>query len=76
MTEVLWFSFQLASTIVQKQKANANDLYASNWLERWRAIKRLRTKAEDILNSQLAATSGAAGATTPYGQTEDFTEYT
>jgi len=36
----------VASIILQRQKSNPKDLFASNWLERLRQIKRIRAKVK------------------------------
>jgi hypothetical protein len=63
-------------------KAQGQDPYASNWLERLRQIKRLRTK---VLQETAAATSDSSSTdsellTSPRSvrrvHMDDFTEYT
>jgi len=74
--------FQLASMISYSLKAQGQDPYASNWLERLRKIKRLRTK---VLQETAAATSDSNSMdtellTSPRSARrvymDDFTEYT
>lgn len=77
-----FFLFQLASMISYSLKAQGQDPYASNWLERLRKIKRLRTK---VLQETAAATSDSNSMdnellTSPRSarrvHMDDFTEYT
>ena len=77
-----FFLFQLASMISYSLKAQGQDPYASNWLERLRKIKRLRTK---VLQETAAATSDSSSTdtellTSPRSarrvHMDDFTEYT
>lgn len=58
----------LASTILRRQLLNPSDPYASNWLERLRAIKRLRSK---VLKEQTPA----AGTTPATSIVDDFTDF-
>ncbi|ELT92478.1 hypothetical protein CAPTEDRAFT_148419 [Capitella teleta] len=66
----------LASTIMQKHRSNPKDPYASNWLERLRQIKRIRSK---VIQEGSRPKEGHAQQqqrkppTTPL--TEDFTDF-
>lgn len=75
--------FQLASMISCSLKAQGQDPYASNWLERLRQIKRLRTKV--LQETAATATSDSSSTdsellTSPRSarrvHMDDFTEYT
>ncbi|XP_039291005.1 LOW QUALITY PROTEIN: tuberin [Nilaparvata lugens] len=72
----------LASMISQSLSNNRNDPYASNWLERLRQIKRIKTRAMQELSAQGASSGGLGpnadriNAANMRQQVEDFTEYT
>ena len=74
--------FQLASTIMQKQRSNPRDPYASNWLERLRQIKRIRSKVmQETSKVTEAPSQGHPPGSVPHPQppttpvTEDFTDF-
>ncbi|GAB1603089.1 tuberin isoform X2 [Argonauta hians] len=64
----------LASMVLWRQKSNPKDPFASNWLERLRHMKRLRSKVMDTLKTAADERAG-------YDRTEakvfheDFTDY-
>lgn len=66
--------FQLASMVLWRQKSNPKDPFASNWLERLRHMKRLRSKVMEKLKTAADERAG-------YDRTEakvfheDFTDY-
>ena len=55
--------------ILQRQKTNPKDPYASNWLERLRQIKRIHQKATQEV--EKLRESSVAGL----HQAEDFTDF-
>ena len=79
---LLFMCLQLASTIMQKQRSNPKDPYASNWLERLRQIKRIKSK---VMQESTKSTepSGQGHPPGPFLQhqapstpvTEDFTDF-
>lgn len=75
----LLFAFQLASLVSISLTRKPQDPYASNWLERLRKIKNIRTKIEQESKKEKEQ-SGFSSEEPPTrprrGQLEDFTEYT
>jgi hypothetical protein len=70
---------QVASIIHQKQKSNPKDPFASNWLERLRQIKRIRSKVKPDTGSTPSA-GGHANRESPgiaggLNMIDDFTDF-
>ena len=61
MFTFILFLFQLASTVRQRSASNPRDPYASNWLERLRQIKRIRSKATSA-SKQTQGGGGGGGS--------------
>ncbi|CAH1116150.1 unnamed protein product [Phaedon cochleariae] len=64
----------LASLVVRSLKTPSSDPYASNWLERLRKIKQVRSKV--MQDRKTGETSQSAGDGKVNKQMEDFTDYT
>lgn len=71
--------FQMASKVAVSLKTKGQSPYASNWLERWRQIKRLKERLSDEVKqqSQTQLQSHASEETTTTTYIKDiFTKYT
>ncbi|XP_032669228.1 tuberin [Odontomachus brunneus] len=68
----------LASMVCSSLKQNSHNPYASNWLERLRYIKRLRSRVlqETVNNNQDTTTDELSPRTNKRVYMDDFTEYT
>lgn len=68
--------FQLASMVCSSLKQNSHNPYASNWLERLRHIKRLRSRVlQEVVNNNQD-TDELSPRTNKRVYMDDFTEYT
>lgn len=69
---------QLASLVLVSVTRKPQDPYASNWLERLRKIKNIRTKIEQESKKEKEQSDfgNEEPARPRRGQLEDFTEYT
>ena len=75
----LSFTLQVASIILQKQKSNPKDPFASNWLERLRQIKRIRSKVkQEVGNTPNTSGHGnrdTQGVLGGLNMIDDFTDF-
>ncbi|XP_045478155.1 tuberin isoform X2 [Harmonia axyridis] len=66
----------LASLVHGSLHTNSQSPYASNWLERLRQIKKIRTRVIEAMDSPPPADSLNSNSKSRQKQMEDFTEYT
>ncbi|KAK9888340.1 hypothetical protein WA026_000595 [Henosepilachna vigintioctopunctata] len=66
----------LASLVFRSISFNSQNPYASNWLERLRQIKKIRTRLIDSIDGSSPKETAKSTTKTKQKQMEDFTEYT